>query len=79
MKKSELKTVSSSRIARENLVTLMIIQPSTIMIKILIVGKYQAAWLAQLGERRVSQAGGRGFKPRPNQYSGSLNNWEDQE
>ena len=35
----------------------------------------RAAWLAQLGERR--SAGGRGFKPRPDQHSGSLNNWEE--
>ena len=44
MKKSELKTVSLSRIVRENLVTLMIMQPSTKMIKILIFGTYQDAW-----------------------------------
>ena len=43
MKKSELKTVSLSRIVPENLVTLMIMQPPTTMIKILIFGKYQDA------------------------------------
>ena len=35
-------------------------------------------WLAQLGESvgraLVCQAGGRGFKPWPDQHSGSLNN-----
>ena len=31
--------------------------------------------LAQLVECRDYRAGGRGFKPRPDQHSGSLNNW----
>ena len=33
-----------------------------------------AAWLAQLEERRSA---GRGFKPRLDQHSGSLNNWQE--
>ena len=37
-----------------------------------------AAWLAQLGERRVGVGvGGRGYEPRPDQHSGSLNNLEE--
>ena len=67
MKSSELKTVSLGRIARENLVTLKIMQPSSTMIKILIFRKYQAAWLAQLGERRSAEREVAGTNPgRPN-------------
>jgi len=33
-----------------------------------------APWLAQLGERRSAERKVAGFKPRPNQHSGSLNN-----
>ena len=41
-------------------------------------GERTAVWLAQLvGRAPVCQAGGRGFKPRPDQRSGSLNNWEE--
>ena len=35
------------------------------------------AWLAQLGERRSVEREVNGFEPRPNQHSGSLNNWEE--
>ena len=30
-----------------------------------------------VGRAPVCRAGGRGFKPRPDQHSGSLNNWEE--
>ena len=36
-----------------------------------------AAWLAQLGRAPVCWAGGHGYEPRPDQHSGSLNNWEE--
>ena len=42
MKSTELKTVSLSRITCENLVTLIVMQPSTTMIKILIFRNYAA-------------------------------------
>ena len=36
-----------------------------------------AAWLAQLGERQFAELEVAGVKPRPDQQSGSLNNWEE--
>ena len=32
---------------------------------------------SSVGRALVCRAGGRGFKPRPDQHSGSLNNWEE--
>ena len=63
MKSSELKTVSLGRIARENLVTLKIMQSSITVIYNLIFRKNQAAWQAQLGERRSAEREVAGSNP----------------